>query len=101
MLGVWTHPLRNGSLGCDVLRYERSEELGPGLHALAPLLDAVAYLEVFTNADELEGDMRHWHHRTPASYRRAFRVAGLTAVAMHCYVGDLLLGATLALELAE
>jgi cyclopropane fatty-acyl-phospholipid synthase-like methyltransferase len=86
---------------CDVLQYVRSEELGPGLHSVAALLDGVAYLEAFTSADELEGDKRHWHQRTPAWYRQAFRDAGLTAVGMHCYVGPQLLGATLALERAE
>lgn len=86
---------------CDVLQYVRAEELGPGLRAIAALLDGVAYLEAFTNADELEGDKRHWHQRTPAWYRHAFRDAGLTAVGMHCYVGERLRGATLALERAE
>ena len=86
---------------CDVLQYVRPEELGPGLRALAGLLTGVAYLEAFTNADELEGDKAHWHHRTPAWYRHAFRNAGLTAVGMHCYVGERLRGATLALERAE
>jgi trans-aconitate methyltransferase len=86
---------------CDVLQYIPSHELGPGLHAVASLLHGVAYLEAFTSADQLEGDKRHWHHRTPEEYRREFRDAGLTAVGMHCYVADALHGATLALERAE
>lgn len=86
---------------CDVLQYVRAEELGPGLRALESMLDGAAYLEAFTNADELEGDKRLWHQRTPAWYRHAFRDAGLTAVGMHCYVGAQLRGATLALERAE
>ncbi len=86
---------------CDVLQYVRTEELGPGLHAVTSLLDGVAYLEAFTTVDELEGDKRHWHHRTPAEYRHAFRDAGLTAVGMHCYVSEALRGSTLALERAE
>jgi SAM-dependent methyltransferase len=86
---------------CDVLQYIPAEELGPGLHAVAGLLAGVAYLEAFTSGDELEGDKRHWHHRTPDWYRHAFRDAGLTAMGMHCYVGDALRGSTLALERAE
>jgi SAM-dependent methyltransferase len=86
---------------CDVLQYVPTAELGPGLRAVAALLDGVAYLEAFTNVDELEGDKRHWHHRTPAWYRHAFRDAGLTAMGMHCYVGEALRGSTLALERAE
>ncbi len=86
---------------CDVLQYVPAVELGPGLRAVEALLDGVAYLEAFTNADELEGDKRHWHQRTPAWYRHAFRDAGLTAVGMHCLVGERLRHATLALERAE
>jgi len=86
---------------CDVMQYVPAEELPPGLAAVASLLGGVAYLEAFTNVDELEGDKRHWHHRTPAWYRHAFRDAGLTAVGMHCYVGAALRGSTLALERAE
>ena len=86
---------------CDVLQYVPAEELTSGLEAVAALLDGVAYLEAFTNVDELEGDKRHWHHRTPAWYRHAFRDAGLTSVGMHCYVGEQLRGSTLALERAE
>ncbi len=86
---------------CDMLQYVPNDELAPGLRAVAALLDGVAYLEAFTNVDELEGDTRHWHPRTPAFYRRTFRDAGLTSVGMHCYVGERLHGATLALERAE
>ncbi|MDQ8154787.1 MAG: class I SAM-dependent methyltransferase [Gemmatimonadota bacterium] len=86
---------------CDVLQYVPADELAPGLQAIAARLDGVAYLEAFTNVDELEGDKRHWHHRTPAWYRHAFRDAGLTAVGMHCYVGEPLRDSTLALERAE
>ena len=86
---------------CDVLQYVPTDELGPGLRAVESLLGGVAYVEAFTDVDELEGDKRHWHHRTPQWYRHAFRDARLTAVGMHCYVGEQLRGGTLALERAE
>lgn len=86
---------------CDVMQYLPNDELARGLRAIAERLAGAAYLEAFTTADELEGDKRHWHHRTPAWYRQAFRDAGLTAVGMHCYVGDALRDATLALERAD
>jgi hypothetical protein len=86
---------------CDVLQYVRTEEMGPGLSAVAGMLDGVAYLEAFTDADELVGDKRHWHQRTPTWYRQVLRGAGLTAVGMHCYVGERLRDSTLALERAE
>jgi len=85
----------------DVLQYVRTEEMGPGLRAVAGMLDGVAYLEAFTDADELEGDKRHWHQRTPTWYRQAFRAAALTAVGMQCYVGERLRDSMLALERAE
>lgn len=86
---------------CDLLQYVPAEELNPGLQGVATLLGGVAYLEAFTTLDELEGDKRHWHHRTPAMYRHAFRDAGLTSVGMQCYVGAALRDTTLALERAE
>lgn len=86
---------------CDMLQYVPTDELASGLRAITSLLDGVAYLEAFTSIDELEGDKRQWHPRTPGFYRRAFRDAGLTSVGMHCYVGAQLREATLALERAE
>jgi len=85
---------------CDVLQYVPAAELAPGLRAIDAMLDGVAYLEAFTNDDQLVGDKRHWHHRTPAWYRQTFRDAGLIALGMHCYVGGRLTDATLALERA-
>lgn len=83
---------------CDVLQYLAANELARGLCAIEQLLEGVAYIEAFTTADELEGDTRDWHHRTPKWYRQEFRAAGLTAVGMHCYVGEALKERTLALE---
>ncbi len=86
---------------CDVLQYVPSRELGRGLEAVAGLLGGVAYLEAYTTADDVVGDRHGWYHRTPAFYRRAFRRAGLTAVGMHCWVGDALREQTAALERAS
>lgn len=83
---------------CDVLQYVEASELSRGLASVAGLLDGVGYLEAYTTADDVVGDRRGWHHRTPAYYRRAFARAGLTGVGMHCWVGEALRGATAALE---
>lgn len=83
---------------CDVLHYVPSEELAPGLAAIAQVLGGVVYLEAYTTADTIEGDRRAWHHRSPEQYRAAFAAAGLTAVGMHCYVGAALVTHTTALE---
>jgi SAM-dependent methyltransferase len=85
---------------CDVLQYVPPRDLGRGLRAIAALLGGVTYLEAYTTADDIEGDRRAWHHRSPATYRAAFRRAGLTSVGMHCYVGDELRPMTAALERA-
>ena len=83
---------------CDVLQYVPPRELGRGLRAVSALLGGVAYLEAYTTDDDIEGDRRAWHHRSPAQYRRAFKAAGLTGVGMHCWVGAALAPMTAALE---
>jgi SAM-dependent methyltransferase len=83
---------------CDVLQYVPAPELKSGLKAVASLLGGVAYLEAYTKADSIEGDRRAWHHRTGAEYRREFGRAGLTAVGMHCWVGEELAPMTAELE---
>lgn len=83
---------------CDVLHYVPEGELGPGLATIASLMGGVTYLEAYTTEDEIEGDRSDWHHRSPETYRRHFRRAGLQHVGMHCYVGPALAGATAALE---
>ena len=85
---------------CDVLQYVPTPELVRGLQAIAGVLDGVAFLEAYTTADDVVGDRSGWFHRKPAFYRSAFRRAGLTAVGMHCYVGDELRPMTAALERA-
>lgn len=85
---------------CDVLQYVPAAELTAGLRSIAKLLGGVAYLEAYTSGDAIEGDRRGWHERTAAAYRRAFDGAGLTAVGMHCWVGDALIETTAELERA-
>ena len=86
---------------CDVLQYVGDEELGGGLAQLAGLLGGVAFLEAYTTADAVEGDLRGWHARTPAAYRAHFRAAGLTACGLHCYAAAPVAARTAALERAE
>ena len=83
---------------CDVLHYVPTDELTPGLAAIASLLGGVAYLEAYTTADEIEGDHADWQHRTTAAYLRHFARAGLHHVGMHCYVSGDLAADTAALE---
>lgn len=70
----------------DSLQYVPDAELAPGLRAIAERLSGLACLEAFTTRDTLVGDKTDWHHRTPATWRRHLRRAGLTAVGWHMYV---------------
>jgi hypothetical protein len=60
----------------------------------------VAYLEVFTRADEATGDFRKSAAPTPSWYRGIFRRAGFVALGLHCYVPKELEGHAAALEKA-
>jgi SAM-dependent methyltransferase len=84
---------------CDVLHYVPTDELARGVPALAELLgDGVAYVELFTSADEIEGDLLGFHQRPPSFYRRLFRRAGLVPRGLHCWVGAERAGEGAALE---
>lgn len=72
----------------DVMNYLSSAELRRGLSQIATRLRGLAYLEIYTSDDELEGDLGGIDLRAPAYYRRALRAAGLRPCGMHCYVGD-------------
>lgn len=72
---------------CDVLHYVGADELTRGLPALASLVgDGVAYVELFTSADEIEGDLRGFHRRPPSFYRARFARAGLVPKGLNVYV---------------
>lgn len=73
---------------CDILNYLDARTLERGLAQVRDLLGGVAYLEIFTSADEMTGDLDGWHSRSPAYYRRLMRKLGLVPCGMHCYVGD-------------
>ncbi len=73
----------------DVLQYIPTAALAAGLTELASHLgDGVAFLPAYTSADEMEGDFDGWHWRPPATWRRAFRAAGLSPVGLHCWIRD-------------
>lgn len=84
---------------CDVLHYLTAAELRSGLPAIAQHLDGVSYLEAYTRSDEIGGDMDGLLRRTPKSYRRLFRRAGLLPVGLQCYVPAAMRPMLTALEL--
>lgn len=71
---------------CDVLHYLRAPELRRGLEVIAEHLGGVAYLEAYTRADAITGDMDDFRRRTAPEYRRMFHQAGLRPVGLQCYV---------------
>jgi hypothetical protein len=48
----------------------------------------VAYIEIYTSNDSIEGDLSLFQRRRPATYDRALATAGLTRVGPHLYVGS-------------
>jgi SAM-dependent methyltransferase len=84
----------------DVLHYVATPELRAGMRAVAERLRGVAYLGLFTSADDIEGDMKTWLRRPPSFYRVEFARAGLRSVGMHCWIPTALGENRAALELS-
>ncbi len=82
----------------DVLHYVPARELGSGLLHLRELVGGVAYLTAFTSEDDPRGDLRGWHRRTSAYYRRLFGDLGLVPCGMQCWIPPELSARATALE---
>jgi SAM-dependent methyltransferase len=83
---------------CGVVNYLSKAELERGLRVIASVLVGVAFIEVWTSADDVVGDRRGWQEHSPAYYHRIFGRAGLIGCGMHCYVGPALAAEAAALE---
>lgn len=71
---------------CDVLHYVSAAELARGLPALAAHVgDGAAYIDFFTSADAIEGDLRGFLRRPPSFYARALRRAGLEEMGLRVF----------------
>ncbi|MBN8481827.1 MAG: class I SAM-dependent methyltransferase [Xanthomonadales bacterium] len=84
----------------DVLHYLEAGEIVRGLSGFGELLEGMAFLEVFTSRDPIEGDTNGFIRRTPAWYRARFAGAGLLAVGSQAYLGPRLMRSVSALERA-
>jgi SAM-dependent methyltransferase len=84
----------------DVLHYVPAAALRAGMRALSERLRGVAYLGLFTSADDIEGDLETFFKRTPTFYRKTFEQAGLRSVGMHCWIPEPLARDRAALELS-
>jgi SAM-dependent methyltransferase len=73
----------------DALSYIESNELETGLAYLSNRTDGVAFLEIYTDADKMEGDVSNiW--RPADFYRALLRRHGFVSVGSHCYLGPTL-----------
>lgn len=85
----------------DVLHYLKPSEIRAGLIGIGDMLEGIAFLEVFTRRDDVEGDHHDLQLRTPAWYLREFRNVGLLPCGSHCYLGPRLERRVAALERAQ
>ena len=85
----------------DVLHYVPDTELRAGIPALAEATDGLAFLEVLTREDDIVGDLDDFIRRPAATYRRAFRNAGLTFAGAYSWLGPGFKGAVAELESAD
>jgi SAM-dependent methyltransferase len=83
----------------DVIHYLPSRELKRGLNGIAEMLDGVAFLELFTARDAIDGDRHGYIPRSPKWYLSTFGKAGLTPCGSHCYLGPRLEASVAALEI--
>jgi SAM-dependent methyltransferase len=82
----------------DVLHYVDARELRRGLSGFGDLLEGIAFLELFTARDAVDGDRQGFLARAPAWYRERFVEAGLLPCGSHCYLGSRLMRSVAALE---
>jgi SAM-dependent methyltransferase len=85
----------------DVLHYLKPAEIRAGLAGVAEMVEGVAFLEVFTSRDGVDGDLEGFHMRSPDWYLRTFADAGLLPCGSHCYLAPRLGRRIAALELAR
>lgn len=69
----------------DVLHYLDAAELARGVPMLADRVGGVAYVQAFTRSDDIEGDVRGFHRRSAAAYRRLLEAAGLVSIGAGCW----------------
>lgn len=85
----------------DMLHYVPDDELERGLPHLVRRLGGVAYFEVLTTDDEVEGDLAGWQARSASFYRDLFARHGLVAIGLMCWIGDAMRDRATSLERIE
>ncbi len=69
-----------------MLNYLDDRELARGLRHVHALLRGVAYLEIFTGRDEVEGDTTGWQRRPRPYYERLLRRTGFAQCGPHVWI---------------
>ena len=82
----------------DVLHYLEVDDLERGLPALVTLTGGLAYLELLTDQEEVEGDQLALKLRPPSLYQKLFSSFGLTGVGCHVWLAPGLADVPAALE---
>lgn len=73
-------------VSCSVINYLPRDVMIRAIRHIAERTAGLAYLEIFTSDDDVEGDTNGWHAESRASYRRIIRDAGLIPCGLHCYI---------------
>jgi len=82
----------------DVLHYVGDAEIRAGAVEIARLAEGVAFIEVLTKEDDIEGDLHDMKRRPAKWYRKTFADAGLMMVAPYCYLAPSLFANAAELE---
>lgn len=69
----------------DVLHYLTASELGRGLPMIAEQVGGVLWVQAYTRSDDIEGDLRGFHRRPAAAYRRRLEGVGLASIGVGCW----------------
>jgi len=85
----------------DVLHYLKRAEIRAGLIGIAEMLEGIAFLELFTSHDDVDGDHHGFVARAPGWYLHEFGEVGLLPCGSHCYLGPRLERHIAALERAQ
>ena len=70
---------------CGVLNYVRTPQLGAALEQIQVHTSGVAWLELFSDADDIEGDVARLSPKSAKWYRRKFGQAGFVPCGLHLY----------------
>lgn len=85
-------------IASGVLNFLGDDALRRAARSLGRLTSGVAFLELFTTADEVVGDTRGWRPRSARYYRRVLKDAGFTQCGPHCYAAHGVAASLAALE---